>query len=79
MTGETLQYRVMGDEGLEHSVHSPGKAGVGCPGGAESGAVSARDGLNASDLAAVVNAWATLPGPVRANILTLIRKAALCR
>ncbi len=42
-------------------------------GGAESGAVGAKTGDIAPDLAAVINAWPEVPATIRKGILALVR------
>jgi hypothetical protein len=44
-------------------------------GGAESSALGAQNGLFDHELAAVVDAWPTLPEPIKAGILAMIRAA----
>jgi hypothetical protein len=51
------------------------KTAVRQAGGAESGALGAPMAPLDPDLAAVVDAWPTLPEPIRAGILGMIRTA----
>jgi hypothetical protein len=62
--------------GIELSHESTGKTANSETGGAESGALGAQETLNDPDLAAVVDAWPTLPQPIKAGILAMIGKVA---
>lgn len=44
--------------------------------GAESGAVGAQSDVTDPDLAGVVKAWPTLPAPIRAGIVAMVKAAA---
>ena len=67
----------MGATGFEHPAENSGKTRVLAHSGAESGALSVRDGVGLSsddpDLRAVVEAWPNLPDTVKAGILAMIR------
>jgi len=65
----------MGDDGLEPPPKTSGKPGVSQTGGAESGAVDAREPSADPEIAEVVAAWPTLAVAVRANILAAVRGA----
>lgn len=65
----------MGDEGLESNPKSSRNDRVGNQGGAESGALGAREAPLDPQLAAVARAWPTLPEPIKAGILAMIRAA----
>ncbi len=61
--------------GLELSHETTGNS-IGSPqSGAESGAHDAQSGTFDPDLAAFVDAWPTLPEPLKAGILALVRAA----
>ena len=62
----------MGDIGLEPPPKTSGKTAVSEGGGAESGAVGARNRGVDGELAAVVTAWADLPDAVRVGILAMV-------
>lgn len=67
-TGEYLR-------GVALIADSPGNTHVPQPGGAESGALGAREAPSDPELAAVVDAWPTLAEPIRAGILAMVRAA----
>ncbi len=74
--------------GAEHPVDSPKNTAVSGKGGAESGALGALDGYSEAseavarpadsdpELARLIEAWATLPAPVRAGIVAMVNAAA---
>jgi len=64
----------VGDEGLEPPPKSTANTGFSETGGAESGAVGARMGLSDPDLAAVVNAWPTLPEATRRQVVAMVQQ-----
>jgi hypothetical protein len=61
-------------QGLERSADSSGNARIEDSGGAESGAVGARDGFDDPRLAVVTQAWVTLPETVMASIVAMVAK-----
>lgn len=61
--------------GIEHSQKLSRNRGVGNRSGAESGALGAQTGPNDPRLAAVIGAWPSLPEPIKAGILAMIRAA----
>jgi hypothetical protein len=61
--------------GREHPAETPRKQGFSGAGGAESGAVGAREHSADADLQVVVDAWPSLPETAKANILAMIRAA----
>lgn len=63
----------MGDTGLEQVPKSSGKRAIGFGGGAECGALHAPKAPFDPELAAVVDAWPTLPGAIKAGILAMVR------
>ena len=63
----------MAGTGLELPPENAGKTGVLDQGGAESGALGAREAPLDADLAAVVDAWPALPDAIKAGILAMIR------
>jgi hypothetical protein len=67
----------VGGTGLEHDEKSSGKTRVVSTGGAESGAVGARQAPADSDLLAVIAAWPKLPAKVKAGILAMMRAAGI--
>ena len=62
----------MGDTGLELTPKDTGKTGFSKTGGAESGAVAARDSETDSNLARVRAAWPSLSNTTRQVIIRLI-------
>lgn len=60
--------------GIEHPCDSSGNSAP-HQRGAECGALDAESPAMDADLAAVVQAWAKLPGPIKAGILAMIRAA----
>jgi hypothetical protein len=67
---ETHQLQVP-RQGLELGVKPSGKAGVLGTGGAESGAVDARNAPIDAELARLIDAWPKLPEATREDILAL--------
>ena len=65
----------MGDTGLEHPPKIPKKTANSEPGGAKSGAQAASTSISDSSLAALIDAWADLPEPVRRGILAMVDAA----
>lgn len=65
----------MGDGGLEPTPFSSGNTPFSETGGAESGAVGARNGTLPPDLAAVVAAWPTLSEAIKTDIVTMVTAA----
>ena len=65
----------VGDTGLERFGFSAGNIPISGDGGAESGAVGARNAPVEVDLAQVTEAWPTLPEAVRASILAMVKAA----
>ena len=61
--------------GLEHSKKLPGETQFSSTGGAESGALGDEIDPIDSDLAALIEAWPTMPEGVRAGIVAMIRAA----
>jgi hypothetical protein len=59
--------------GFEPLTNSSGKTDLARGCGAESGAVGARDVDFGPDLAAVIASWPSLPAPIRAGILAMVR------
>ncbi len=59
--------------GIEPPPQTAGHIAIAVESGTESGA---QEALNDSDLAVVVEAWPTLPEPIKAGILAMIGKAA---
>jgi hypothetical protein len=57
--------------GIEPSANFQGNPTIVALGGAKSGALAATD----PDLAALIDAWPTLPEAIRAGILALVRAA----
>jgi hypothetical protein len=60
-------------EGREHPTFSSEKQGFAAQGGAESGAVGARQAMHDPDLDELVRAWPGLPEAVRQSIMGLLR------
>jgi hypothetical protein len=65
----------VGDTRLEHPHDIAGNTGGPQQGGAESGALGARETALDPDLAALIKAWPALPATVQANILAVVRAA----
>jgi len=63
----------VGDEGTEHPRDTPGNSPISIQGGAESGALGAREAAVDPSLAAVVEAWPKLPDGIKAGILAMVR------
>jgi hypothetical protein len=61
--------------GLEPSQETLEKPQFSVRGGAESGAVGAENVPNDPRLAAIAEAWPTLPEPIKVGILAMIRAA----
>ena len=61
--------------GLEVSSVSKQKIAISKTGGAESGAVDARNGLDDADLQAIVECWPDLPQAVKADIVAMVQAA----
>jgi hypothetical protein len=57
--------------GIEPCTNSPGNTALSADGGAESGAPTPAD----PDLTRLVDAWPTLPPPIRAAVLALVETA----
>lgn len=62
----------MAGAGFEQPPVSPQKTAISETGGAESGAVDARNGLIDPVLASLIDAWPTLPQTVRDEIAALV-------
>jgi hypothetical protein len=60
-------------QGLERVAKTTGKTGIPDSGGAECGALGAQNAPSDPDLAAVVDAWPTLPEAVRTAILAMVK------
>jgi hypothetical protein len=65
----------MAEMGLEYPPRIPGNTRSFRQGGAESGAVRL-EGILDPDLAALVEAWPTLPDALKSAILTMLRAAS---
>jgi hypothetical protein len=64
----------MGGTGLEHNAKSPEKLLGTDHSAAESGAVSISEGIGVpSGLQEIIDAWPTLPAPITAGILAMVR------
>jgi hypothetical protein len=74
-TGPQSGFLPVVDTGLEVSPDSPQETAISETGGAESGAVDARNGLNDPALVSLVEAWPTLPQTVRDEIAALVLRA----
>jgi hypothetical protein len=61
--------------GIEPNQHSPNDSTNPAPGGAKSGAPASRPSTIDPTLAALIAAWPTLPDPIRAGILAMVRAA----
>ena len=61
--------------GIEPAPKSSGNQGVGNQSGAECGALNAQRAEFPPDLAAVVDAWPTLPAAIRTAILAMLDAA----
>ena len=61
--------------GLEHPANSSGNGGVADESGAESGALDAENGPKDPQLTAIIDAWPTLPEPIKAGVLAIIKAA----
>jgi hypothetical protein len=61
--------------GFEPTPESSGNSRVADQSGAECGALGAQTDPIDADLAAVVEAWATLPEPIKAGVLALVKAA----
>jgi len=66
----------MGDEGLEPTQKTPEKTQAATRGGAESGALPARNGPKDAKLAAIIDAWHGLPESIKDEILAMTRAVA---
>ena len=67
----------MGDGGLEPTPKSSGKTPFSETGGAESGAVGARNGAFDPDLAAIIAAWGDLPTETRQALVEAVQRQQL--
>ena len=65
----------MEDRGLELAQESSGKQGFAPQGGAESGAVDARNGEIDPDLALIIASWPGLPEAVCRQVVAMVRAA----
>jgi hypothetical protein len=65
----------MAGTGFESPPQNAGKLAIAYRSGAESGALGTDDGRFDIDLAAVVDAWPTLPDAIKEGILAMIRVA----
>jgi hypothetical protein len=65
----------MGGTGLEHPGESTENTATSPTGGAESGALGAREAPIDPSLAAVVDAWPALPDAIKAGILAMVLAA----
>ena len=72
---DSLPESQVGVRGLEPSAFSSEKTAIPQTGGAESGAVGARNSPIDSRLRAVIEAWPTLPDAVKAGILAIVEAA----
>ena len=61
--------------GIEPTTHSPENSTNPAPGSAESGALNRTKPNIDPALAAIIDAWPTLPEAIRAGILAMIRAA----
>jgi len=66
-------------EGFEPTSKASGKQGVAAESGANSGAPDAQNGLKYPELGAILDAWPTLPEPIKAGILAMVRTAGIER
>ena len=66
----------MGATGLEPVAYSPEKTRSGGGSGAESGAESGDPAPIDADLRRLIDAWPTLPDPVRAGIIAMVKAVA---
>ena len=62
-----------GEDRIRTPRKNTGKTGVSIEGGAECGALGAQTGQIDPDLQAIIERWPTLPEPIRAGILAMIR------
>jgi hypothetical protein len=67
----------LGDTRLEQDKETSGNHATGAHGGAESGALGAREALIDPSLVTVVEAWPKLPEVIKVEILAMIRAARL--
>ena len=65
----------MPEVGLEHPTKTTGNIAPSETGGAESGAPAALTAISDPALAALIDAWADLPEPVRRGILAMVEAA----
>jgi len=65
----------MGDTGFEPSPKTLEKTQIEQLGGAECGAVGARNSSSDPDLRCVVEAWPNLPVAVKANVVAMVKAA----
>jgi len=63
------------DRGLEPPQETSGNTGVAAKRGAESGAVGGGSAPDDPELAAVVDAWPTLPEGVKGDIVAMVKGA----
>jgi hypothetical protein len=61
--------------GIEPNQHSPEEYTNPAPGGAKSGALDPEKAAIDPALASLIDAWPTLPEPIRAGILAMVRAA----
>jgi len=66
---------VVAEEGLEQAPDSPGETKILGLGGAKSGALGAQLAVYGPNLAAVDEAWDSLPEEARVGILALVKEA----
>jgi hypothetical protein len=73
LTGATVNVSILGS--AEHPQESSGNSSDSDQGGAESGALGAREAPIDPRLAAVVEAWPTLPEAIKVGILAMVQAA----
>ncbi len=62
--------------GIEPTALSPHNSTNPAPGGAKSGALTLKESAIDPSLAALIDAWPTLPDAIRAGILAMVRAAS---
>ena len=72
---ETVRCTSVPPRGLEPSANLLGNPTNPAPGGAESGALAPKTPAIDPALAALIDAWPTLPDAIRAGILAMVRAA----